>query len=36
MEAALALTEYFRATALKVYHKLFGAESFINKKLMAN
>jgi hypothetical protein len=37
MKAALALTEYFRATALKVYRKLFANEgSNIDKKLMAN
>ena len=30
MEAALALTEYFRATALKVYRRLFGSDNSAN------
>jgi len=37
MEAALTLTEYFRATALKVYRRLFANESSgFDKRLMAN
>jgi hypothetical protein len=30
MEAALAITEYFRATALKVYRRLFGSDNSVN------
>lgn len=32
MKAALDLTEYFRATGLKVYHKLFDTNSNLNLK----
>ena len=35
MEGALCLTEYFRATALKVYRKLFGPDGYINKRATA-
>jgi hypothetical protein len=34
MQAALNITEYFRATALKVYHKLFDQKNVIDTKVV--